>query len=77
MNNGDRIGLVLLLMFSLVLIGLVLGSASISGYSIYDLIGKGSSQNSPQSYMSIFTIFLLASTVLVILMSYYLHSKTD
>jgi hypothetical protein len=77
MNNGDRIGLMLLLMFSLVLMGLVLGSASISGYSIYDLIGNNSSQNSSQNYMAIFTIFLLASTVVVILASYYLHSKTD
>jgi hypothetical protein len=77
MNNGDRIGLMLLLMFSLVLIGLVLGSSSISGYSIYDLIGKSSSQNSSQNYMTLFTIFLLVSTVVVILASYYLHSKTD
>ncbi|MBI2670583.1 hypothetical protein HYX18_01210 [Candidatus Woesearchaeota archaeon] len=77
MESWDRIGLVILLVVSLVILGMVLSNASISGYSIANLFKDGLTTSDQGKSIMLFTILLLVGSVITILVTYFIHAKND
>ncbi len=76
MDYWDRIGLILLLVVNLLMVGLVIGNASVSGYAVGDLLGKGASFSGPNS-MTFYTLILLFLSIVAILTTYFVFTKAD
>ena len=76
MDYWDRIVLILLLVVNLLMVGLVIGNASVSGYAVGDLFEKGALFSGPNS-MTIYTLILLFLSIVAILITYFVFTKAD